>query len=390
MQMARRILPVLLLFFTQGTAFGQQAINWEGTIDSAKATASRSNRLVLVLFTADWCPSCHRLENDLRGQPGAAAALQANFVPVKVNYDYFQNTARQYGVDRLPTTVILAPTAAGEVLAVIPEAMPVDQYLSKLNGVAADARHRAAGAYAQIPPGPAAGSPVTVNPLRAGTGTMSPAGTLRPTDPPQDVPAAAPRMPITAVAVNVPSSAVAPAPVAPPTSPAPAAPLVALATPPSAPAASVTPPAAPAAPPSAPIAPPRQLPPVATAPNPTIGLDGYCPVQLVEKDRWQKGNRAWGVIHRGKVYLFAGPEEQHRFQADPDRYAPVNSGNDVVLALEVGHAVPGFREHGAKFDGHIYLFASEDTLKKFESNPPFYAERALQAIHPMSQTAALR
>ena len=78
------------------------------------------------------------------------------------------------------------------------------------------------------------------------------------------------------------------------------------------------------------------------------------------------------------------------FSADPDRYAPVSSGNDVVLAANVGHAVPGFREYGAKFDGHIYLFASEGTLKKFESNPPYYATRALQAIRPVSHTAALR
>src|SRR5580698_3284560 len=130
MRKARQLLPVLLLVF-QGTVFAQQAVNWEGTIDSAKAVASRSNRLVLVLVTADWCSCCHRLECDLQNQPGAAAALQANFVPVKLNWDYFQNTARQYGVKSLPTTIVLAPNASGDVLAVIPEAMPVDQYLSK-------------------------------------------------------------------------------------------------------------------------------------------------------------------------------------------------------------------------------------------------------------------
>ena len=70
MQIARRIWPVLLLFTIQGTSFGQQPIHWEGTIDSAKAAASKSNRFVLVLFTANWCPSCHRLENDLHAQPG--------------------------------------------------------------------------------------------------------------------------------------------------------------------------------------------------------------------------------------------------------------------------------------------------------------------------------
>jgi YHS domain-containing protein len=119
-------------------------------------------------------------------------------------------------------------------------------------------------------------------------------------------------------------------------------------------------------------------------------MDGYCPVQLIEGGRWQKGNAAWGIIHRGRIYLFSGPEAQRRFQADPDRYAPVNSGNDVVFTLELGRMVPGFREHGAQFDGHVYLFANEATLEKFRSNPRYYAERALQAIRPAARTAALR
>ena len=140
---ARRFLPVLVLFFlVQRAAIGQQPLHWDATIDSAKAAASQSNRLVLVLFSAPWCTACHHLENDIRNQPGAAAALEANFVPVKINFDYYPNTAKQYGVTRLPTTVILAPNAQGEVLAVIPEYMPVDQYLSKLNKVAADAKRR--------------------------------------------------------------------------------------------------------------------------------------------------------------------------------------------------------------------------------------------------------
>ena len=156
---ARRFLPVLVLFFlVQRPAIGQQPLHWDATIDSAKAAASQSNRLVLVLFSAPWCTACHHLENDIRNQPGAAAALEANFVPVKINYDYYPNTAKQYGVTRLPTTVILAPNARGEVLAVIPEYMPVDQYLSTLNKVAADAKRRQAGVFAQIQASPPVGT----------------------------------------------------------------------------------------------------------------------------------------------------------------------------------------------------------------------------------------
>ncbi len=63
----QRFLPVFVLFFLlQTVAIGQQPLHWEATIDSAKAAASQSNRLVLVFFCADWCTHCHHLENELR------------------------------------------------------------------------------------------------------------------------------------------------------------------------------------------------------------------------------------------------------------------------------------------------------------------------------------
>lgn len=124
--------------------------------------------------------------------------------------------------------------------------------------------------------------------------------------------------------------------------------------------------------PTAPVAPPLSDPP--------IGLDGYCPVQLVEKAVWSKGDKRWGAVHRGRTYLFAGQEEQQRFLAAPDRYAPVDSGNDVVLALELGRSVPGTRDHGISFGGRVYLFADEASLERFSKNPKYYAERASQAM----------
>ena len=114
--------------------------------------------------------------------------------------------------------------------------------------------------------------------------------------------------------------------------------------------------------------------------NPPLGLDGYCPVVLSERQQWALGDRRWGAIHRGRTYLFTGPEEQRRFFTDPDRYAPAFSGNDVVLATEQGQPVPGSREHGVFFGNRVYLFSSEATLDKFARNPILYANQASGAV----------
>ena len=98
------------------------------------------------------------------------------------------------------------------------------------------------------------------------------------------------------------------------------------------------------------------------------------------------GDRRWGAIHRGRTYLFSGPEEQRRFFSDPDRYSPAVSGNDIILATEQGQAVPGMREHGVFFGNRIYLFSSEATLERFAKNPNQYANQAMAAARPGAYT----
>ncbi len=107
-----------------------------------------------------------------------------------------------------------------------------------------------------------------------------------------------------------------------------------------------------------------------------VGLDGYCPVVLVEKFKWERGDARYFAVHEGRKYLFVGLTEQRRFLANPARYSPVASGIDVVLAMDENRYVRGERRHGLDFAGSIYLFASEESLQKFATAPQVYAEFA--------------
>ena len=44
------------------------------------------------------------------------------------------------------------------------------------------------------------------------------------------------------------------------------------------------------------------------APMPPVALDGCCPVELVENDRWVRGTAKVSVVHRGRTYLFKDAE----------------------------------------------------------------------------------
>jgi protein disulfide-isomerase len=114
--------------------------------------------------------------------------------------------------------------------------------------------------------------------------------------------------------------------------------------------------------------------------RPTLGLDGFCPVTLKRQQQWIPGDSRYGIVHRGCLYLFAGPQEQQQFWANPDAYSPVLSGIDPVLALDNGASVAGRREHGVEFNGMMFLFSSEATLQHFSHNPERYAGGVRQAM----------
>jgi YHS domain-containing protein len=94
-----------------------------------------------------------------------------------------------------------------------------------------------------------------------------------------------------------------------------------------------------------------------------------CPVVLTEQKKWVVGDPQWGAYHRGRLYLFAGEAQQQRFLANPDHYSPVLSGYDPVVAFEQQQFKLGQRKHGVFFKNRIYLFASEENLKRFYQSP---------------------
>lgn len=400
-----------------------QGVRWEETsVQSASHRAAQTGRLVLVHFWSPSCGPCMNMERNVFSQPQVAEALEANYVPVKINADHFPHTCKQYGVTALPTDLIL--TADGQPVRRFQGEAPPNVYVGRLNEVAAAVRRRPMPAYVQQPaaggrqdarattslPNPPryeepnwarprndrdiANRPQQQPPqlaqvaprysdqaLRTGPPAARQPEPTRPWSP--DPPAAmqsnqqAPLMPpgpaitgppmpnaVRQESPQNPRPYIAPAP----SSPAPYAPPFAQR--PASPASPSTPPAQTAA-----------TPQVADG-NPPVALDGYCAVELCERQRWAPGNRRWGAIHRGRTYLFAGPEEQRRFLENPDRYAPVISGDDVVLSVDRGQRVAGLRQHGVFFRGQVYLFANEATLDAFAKDPNRYAQQVLQAMRP--------
>jgi protein disulfide-isomerase len=127
--------------------------------------------------------------------------------------------------------------------------------------------------------------------------------------------------------------------------------------------------------------------------NPPLALDGFCPVSLErtmrldQQPKWVQGDPRWGILHEGRTYLFAGPEEQQIFYSNPYFYAPVLSGNDAVLQVEQGLQTPGAREFGARWRDRVYLFSCRENYDKFRANPTFYENEIIGSQQVVARPA---
>jgi len=321
-------------------------LRWESNLEAAQHQAAESGRLVLVHFGAPWCAPCRRMEQ-VFSQPGFGRELAEHFVAVKLNRDHHPATARRLGVDAIPADVVLAPD--GRVLHRMQGARTADRYIAALLAVADD-HNRQTEAFVQTPPQDA-----TPPSDQLAASRPTPPRASRRTGTAWDSP------PDTAAQQQMPQA---------PDSPADAPPARRQ-------AAQAERDRQPTQQPSQRHSVIRQedLPPD----SPPLALDGYCPVTLCLNKRWAIGDVRYGAVHRGRTYLFAGPQEQQEFLTNPDRYSPVLKGNDPVLALDEHRLVPGERRYGLFCAGRIYLFSSEKTLQTFARNPQRYLAEAVQA-----------
>jgi protein disulfide-isomerase len=361
-------------------AAAQQTIRWQPTLESAQRLAAQTDRLVLAHFWADWCHACKRMERQVFSQPAVAVALSANYVPVKINADYYPATRKQLGVSALPTDVILTPD--GQVVERLRGAAAASDYVDRLAQAAARAKGSSGPAYAQVPgpsPTPAGSSPSAPYVASAQPGAAQ--GT-----PGESYPAYRGVAPAEGAA----------APAGEGASPYGSQPLLARAGRPS--TATLPPRGGPrprepggatssgqSSSPASGISAPAPTGPDGGGEQP-LCLEGYCPVELCENNAWVMGDPNYGIRHRGRTYLFAGPEQAQRFWADPDRYAPVLSGYDVVVFLEQGKMVPGTRRCGLFVNQQVYLFSEEATRERFERNSRRYTNLLRQAMRAPAAT----
>ena len=82
---------------------------WLTDYDAALKQAQATNKLVVVDFFATWCGPCKMMERDTFADEKVQRQL-TNFVTLKIDVDLQPQLAAKYGIQGMPTTLVIDAT----------------------------------------------------------------------------------------------------------------------------------------------------------------------------------------------------------------------------------------------------------------------------------------
>ncbi len=126
-------------------------IQWQTQLKAAHAQAQSEGKMLLLHFYDDNCVWCERLEKGAFQSPEVQAAIQKNYVPVKIHAGKSPSIATTFKVTRFPTDVIV--TTQGQALSHSVSPQDPNAYVAMLSQPIAGSQ-LASASSSQAQPGP--------------------------------------------------------------------------------------------------------------------------------------------------------------------------------------------------------------------------------------------
>ena len=107
--------------------------------------------------------------------------------------------------------------------------------------------------------------------------------------------------------------------------------------------------------------------------EPTDGLKGFCPVAIRDDRRLAPALDQFSCEHQAQTYRFCSAEALEKFQANPELYAPIAGGLDVVAVRQGSAVANGSLDFAVWYRQRLHLFSTSETLAAFRAAPRTFA-----------------
>ena len=105
----------------------------------------------------------------------------------------------------------------------------------------------------------------------------------------------------------------------------------------------------------------------------TDGLKGFCPVAIRDERRLAVALDEFSCEHQAQTYRFSSAEALEKFQANPEFYAPIAGGLDVVAVRQGSAVANGSLDFAVWYRHRLHLFSTTENLAAFRAAPRTFA-----------------
>ena len=105
---------LLSILCFQSTALAHAPFSSDYSLEQAKETAQKEGKLLLIDFTASWCPPCQKMEKTTWADSAVQNWIRDNAIALQIDVDKNSKLSDKFKIQAMPTLVLFTPQSGAK------------------------------------------------------------------------------------------------------------------------------------------------------------------------------------------------------------------------------------------------------------------------------------